>query len=77
MGVNPASLLAPEFPDPGEYPYPVAVASRKDVLGLLHGNAGPAVEGVVVQFDERVTRFRTTSALVVFARLAGDAAFMD
>jgi hypothetical protein len=70
-------LVAPEFPDPGEHPRPVAVASREDVLGLLLGDTGPAVESIVVYFDERVARCRATSALVVFARLTSDAALMD
>jgi hypothetical protein len=73
---NAALLVAPKFPDQGEHPSPVAVASRKNVFGLLLGNAGLAVEGVLVHFDERVTRSWTTSTSVVVAGLAGDAALM-
>jgi hypothetical protein len=74
--VDSAFLVAPKFPDPGEHPSPVAIASRKDVFGLLLIDAGLAVEGVVVHFDERVTRSWTMSTSVVVAGLAGDAALM-
>jgi hypothetical protein len=75
--VDSTFLVAPEFPDPSEDPCPIAVASGKDVLGLLFSDTRLAVEGVVVYFHERVAGSWSTSGFEVLAGLAGDAALMD
>jgi hypothetical protein len=74
--VNATLLVTPELPDPCEQPCPVAVALREDELGLLLGDARFAVKGGMKHFHTRVTRCGTTSASVVLAGLASDAAWM-